>query len=188
VRKASRKTTPRNSSFTEAPVVADFLNQTTEREELARVTKEALAGVGDDPAAGSIANLHAADPLVTHGAESKGESPWPADEAQIQRFVEAIMQASGFPEDRHRSVEDDVRKQVRIDQVRRGFCKHLQPLQDFQHLQSVETAYLFRTKYRCSCTLLGHRTVIESDDIDVVINAMQRVHCKACTDRQPAGS
>jgi hypothetical protein len=97
------------------------------------------------------------------------------------------MAATGLSADRRRSVEDDLRKQIRIDQVQRSFCKHLQPLQNLEHTASPETAYLFKTQYTCSCTRFGHQTRIENDDIEVVINAMQRTYCDECRERDPAG-
>ena len=85
------------------------------------------------------------------------EIPWPKDESEIQRCVTMLMEASGFPEDRRRSVEDDLRKQIRTQQVQQESCRHLRPLQDLEHLRSSATAYLFKARYTCSCTLLGIR-------------------------------
>jgi hypothetical protein len=108
-----------------------------------------------------------------------------ADEETIKLFADSLMKATGYPKDRRRYVEDDVRKMARIDAIQAEFCQHLQPLQNLGHTRSPNTIYARPTEYVCSCTLLGHETVIEFADIDVVIDAMQRTYCSGCDKRAP---
>jgi hypothetical protein len=108
-----------------------------------------------------------------------------ADEDTTKRFADSVMKAAGYPEDRRRHVEDDVRKMARIDLAQRQFCRHLQPMQNLRHHDSPGTVFASPTKYVCSCTLLGHQTRIELEDIDVVIDAMKRTFCDGCDKRSP---
>jgi nucleoside phosphorylase/tetratricopeptide (TPR) repeat protein len=103
----------------------------------------------------------------------------------IQDLVDLSMRALGLPEDRRRNLEDDARKTARSQQIQREFCRYLQPMQNLTHTGSPETMYARPTKYTCDCTLLHYRTRIETDDIDVAINAMQRTYCDGCTKRAP---
>jgi hypothetical protein len=121
---------------------------------------------------------------------SNGMSPnsdWPRlqDEDAVKDLVEMNMRAIGLPEDRRRHVEDDARKLVRSEEVKRRFCRHLQPLQNLEHTLSPHTIYARPTKYTCARTLLNHRTVIETEDIDVAIDAMKRTYCEGCALRSP---
>ena len=109
-------------------------------------------------------------------------------EQDIAAFTDTMMQAHGWPEDRRRHVEDDVRKLNQAAIANRDFCKHLQPLQNLGHTRSQATIYTRPTTYTCSCTLLGHKTQIECDDMNAVINAMRRTYCDECKDRQPGRS
>lgn len=106
-------------------------------------------------------------------------------EEQIQFATDQIMQSTGWPQDRREFVEDDVRKMARIEREQVEFCQHLQPLQDLVHTQSPRTIYTAKTRYTCSCTLLGIETHIELDDIDAVISTMKNVHCNSCLRRSP---
>ncbi|MEX1026576.1 MAG: hypothetical protein WD049_01015 [Candidatus Paceibacterota bacterium] len=109
----------------------------------------------------------------------------PDDEDAIQYFTDHMMQSTGWPEDRRKYVEDDVRKMARIEQEQEEYCQHLQPLQNLLHTRSPHTVYASPTKYTCSCTLLGYQTQIETDEIDTVLNAMKRVYCEGCERRSP---
>jgi tetratricopeptide (TPR) repeat protein len=111
--------------------------------------------------------------------------PRPDEEDKIQYFTDHMMVSTGWPEDRRRFVEDDVRKMARIGLEQDEYCQHLQPLQNLLHSRSPHTAYASRTKYTCSCTLLAYQTQIENEDIDTVINAMKRVYCDNCSSRSP---
>lgn len=112
----------------------------------------------------------------------------PADESAIQEFTDHMMQSSGWPPDRRRFVEDDVRKMAVIEREQDEYCQYLQPLQNLLHTRHPETVYATRTGYVCSCTLLGYETQIEMEDIDTVINAMKRVYCAECQRRIPGRS
>jgi len=112
----------------------------------------------------------------------------PDNEESIQMMVDFVMQSSGFPEDRRRFVEDDIRKLAESEKEKQDFCRFLQPLQNLTHTQSPHTAYTQKTKYTCSCELLGFRTMIETDDISVAINAMKVTYCNGCEKRKPRGS
>lgn len=107
------------------------------------------------------------------------------NEDAVQDFVEMNMRAMGLPEDRRRHVEDDVRKLARSEEVQRKFCRYLQPVQNLEHTLSPDTIYTRPTKYTCACTLLNCGTVIETDDIDVAIDAMKRTYCDGCAKRAP---
>ena len=109
----------------------------------------------------------------------------PDNEDAIRHLTDHIMQSCGWPEDRRRFVEDDVRKMARTEQEQEEYCRHLQPLQNLLHTRSPHTIYASPTKYTCSCTLLGHKTEIETDDIETVIDAMKRVYCAGCDQRNP---
>ncbi len=173
------------NSGTEALAIAAYLKDEKERTSLMEIVDTARASLGDESVVRSTDEAVSRDPLLTYGVRGDEVPDWPTDESQLQRAIDMILEASGLPEDRRPSIEDDVRKQVRTGQVQREFCKHLQPLQNLVHLESPATAYLLRTKYTCSCTLLGHKTAIEHDGIDVVIDAMQRVYCAGCVRREP---
>jgi hypothetical protein len=127
----------------------------------------------------------AVDPLYNSMHPEPQELRNLTDENEIKRFADALMKATGYPEYRRRFVEDDVRKQGRIDEVQYSYCRHLQPLQNLAHTQSPETVYARPTQYICSCTLLGYQTQIEVVDIDVAITAMQRAYCDDCNRREP---
>jgi len=108
-------------------------------------------------------------------------------EQDIPAHAESMMRAYGWPEDRRKHVEDDIRKLNQAAIANRDFCTHLQPLQNLTDTRSPATIYARPTKYTCSCTLLGHKTRIECDDMEVVINAMRRAYCDECTNREPGG-
>jgi hypothetical protein len=109
----------------------------------------------------------------------------PDDEDAIQHFTDHMMQSAGWPPDRRKFVEDDVRKLARIEQEQQDFCQYLQPLQNLRHTHSPYAVYASPTKYVCSCRLLGHQTVVENEDIDTVIRAMKVVYCDGCLQRSP---
>ena len=109
-------------------------------------------------------------------------------EEDIAAHTESLMLAHGWPEDWRRYVEDDMRKNNLAAIANRDFCKHLQPLQNLKHTQSPATIYARPTKYTCSCTLHGHKTRIECDDMEVVINAMRRAYCDECKQREAGGT
>jgi len=106
-------------------------------------------------------------------------------EEAIQSYTNYVMEAFGYPVDRRRYVEDDVRKQARTELAQWEFCRYLQPLQNLIHLRSPETVYARPTVYTCSCELLGHRTAIETEDIDLAIDAMRRTYCDGCLKQSP---
>jgi redox-regulated HSP33 family molecular chaperone len=119
-------------------------------------------------------------------ASGKGwKAPFVYDDTQIPRIAGQLMEAFGWPEDRREYVEDDLRKMSRVDQAKRLYCRHLEAIQNLAHTQSPRTIYTRPTQYTCKCQRLGHRTVIEQEDIDVVIKAMQRTYCDECTHREP---
>lgn len=134
----------------------------------------------------SLAQLHARDVLQgPQESDPQNTAPMLEDEAQIQDFTDLNMKAMGLPEVRRAYVEDDVRKLAKSMEIQRRYCRHLQPLQNLEHTNSPETAYTRLTKYTCECMLLGYRTQIETDDIDVAIVAMQRNYCDGCSKREP---
>jgi hypothetical protein len=106
-------------------------------------------------------------------------------EKAIAEFTDQIMRSSGYPEDRRKHVEDDIRKLEQTEIAQWEFCRHLQPLQNLIHLKSPETVYARPTMYTCSCTLLGYQTRFETDDIHTAINGMRRAFCDECTRRSP---
>jgi hypothetical protein len=106
----------------------------------------------------------------------------------IRFFADHMMKAIGYPEDRRRHVEADVRKLARIEVAQWEYCRHLQPLQNLIHTQSPATAFSRPTMYVCSCTLFGHQTKIEVEDVDVTISAMKQVYCSKCSMRSPLSS
>jgi hypothetical protein len=108
-----------------------------------------------------------------------------SDENMVKRLADKMIEALGLPPERRGNVEDDFRKEAKIEAVQQDYCKHLQPVQNNEHLLSPRIAYARPTRYTCSCTLLGYRTRIENEDIDTVINAMQRVYCEGCDKREP---
>jgi hypothetical protein len=66
--------------------------------------------------------------LSTSAPESiLGEWLRKADEDTIKRFADSVIKAAGYPEDRRRHVEDEVRKMARIELAQRQFFRHLQP-------------------------------------------------------------
>lgn len=119
-------------------------------------------------------------------ASGKGwKAPFVYDDAQIPGIAGQLMEAFGWPEDRRECVEDDLRKMSRSEQVKRSYCRHLQPIQNLAHTQSLRTIYTRPTQHTCQCLRFGHQTVIEQEDIEVVINAMQRTYCDECGFREP---
>ncbi len=119
-------------------------------------------------------------------ASGKGwKAPSVYDDAQIPRIAEQLLEAFGWPEDRLANVEDDLRKLSRADEVKRSYCRHLQPIQNLAHTRSPRTIYTRPTQHTCQCLRFGHQTVIEQEDIEVVINAMQRTYCDDCGFREP---
>ena len=175
-------------SATEALIIAEYLNLDAEREYFNKLLAEIAAKLNDPQTQLLLDIATSSDPLSRPKHAGDNRPPWPTEERDIQRFVDDLMSAMGLPLDRRRAVEDDVRKQIQIDEVQKKFCKHLQPLQNLTHTQSPSTSYLFKTKYTCSCTLLGHQTVIENDDIAVVIDAMKKTYCEGCDRREPIGA
>ena len=126
------------------------------------------------------------DPLAKEfGSERGREGLRTGDEKAIQDLTDHVMKAAGYPADRRKHVEADARKLVRIEVVQWEYCRHLQPLQNLLHMHSPETVYARPTVYTCSCELLGYQTQIEMEDIDVVIDAMQRTYCEGCSKRSP---
>ena len=115
------------------------------------------------------------------------KAPVVYDDTQIPGVADQLMQAFGWPEDRREYVEDDLRKLSRADKVKRSYCRHLQPIQNLTHTRSPSTIYTRPTQHTCHCLRFGHQTVIEHEDIEVVINAMQRTYCDECGFREPAG-
>lgn len=171
------------NSAKEARSVAVFLQDTLAVAEFNALIEDACRQLAIDPLAEEGAE--ADDPLVVARDDARRDASWPTEETDIQEYADNILKATGLPEERRRSIEDDIRKQSQIERVQREFCRHLQPLQNLEHLNSPATAYLFTTKYTCSCQLLRHETRIENDDLDVVIDAMQRVYCNGCDRREP---
>jgi hypothetical protein len=151
--------------------------------QLARLTAIVEASRGSPVLAKELAaleELHA-------GKSLSSDRDWPSvqGEEAAQEMAEMSIRAMGLPEDRRQHVEDDARKLVRSEEAKRTFCRHLQPLQNLVHTFSPDTIYARPTKYTCECTLLQHRTVIETEDIDVAIDAMKRTYCEGCTERSP---
>jgi len=123
-----------------------------------------------------------------HWASGKGwNAPIAYDDAGIPAIASQLMEAFGWPEDRREYVEDDLRKLARADEVKRSYCRHLQPIQNLTHTRSPSTIYTRFTRHTCKCLRSGQQTVIEHEDIDVVINAMQRTYCAECQHREPGG-
>lgn len=174
-------------SANEALIIAEFLELEADTEVIKKGLTEAAEKLGEAQTSLLLDAGNALDPLRAASRGRDKRPPRQLDEEDIQRYVDDLMSAMELPPDRRRAVEDDVRKQMRISEVQNGFCKHLQPLQNLTHTQSPATAYLLKTRYTCSCTLLGYQTVIENDDIDVVINAMQKTYCEGCSRREPLG-
>ena len=108
-----------------------------------------------------------------------------ADEDTIKQFADVVMKAAGYPEDRRRNVEDDIRKTALTDRAQRQFCRYLEPLQNLLHHSLPETVFASPTRYVCSCALLGYQTGIELNDIEVVIDVMKRTYCEGCDKRSP---
>lgn len=126
------------------------------------------------------------DPLAKEfGTGRESEGLHIGGEKAIQDLTNHVMKAAGYPTDRRKHVEADVRKVARIEVVQWEYCRHLQPLQNLLHTHSPETVYARPTVYTCSCELLGYQTQIEMEDIDVVIDAMQRTYCVECSKRRP---
>jgi hypothetical protein len=173
------------NSAKEARTVAVFLRDTSATEEFSGLVADACRQLAIDPSTENVSETDANDPLLVATKGEHREASWPTDEMEIHEYASNLLTATGLPEERRRSVEDDIRKQGQIERVQHEFCRHLQPLQNLEHLRSPATAYLYTTKYTCSCQLLGHETRIENDDLDVVIKAMQQVYCSECDRREP---
>ncbi len=126
------------------------------------------------------------DPLAAEFGTRRGREVLDTGgEDAIRDLTEHVMKAAGYPEDRRRHVESDARKMVRINVVQWEYCRHLQPLQNLLHMYSPETVFARPTVYTCSCELLGYQTQIEMEDIEMVIEAMQRTYCMGCSKRSP---
>lgn len=132
--------------------------------------------------------FEALDPIA--GERRKGDRPsfTTSDEAIIQDFTNHIMSATGYPEERRKFVEDDIRKMGRINEVQSEYCRHLQPLQNLEHNNSPSTAYSSRTRYVAACSLLGYELNLEVEDLDTTIEALKRLYCENCGHRNPANS
>ena len=166
--------------------IARVLNDREGIEEFERVITEArkLPECTDDIAV--FERLSQTDVLFVIGKRDQSERFIDsADEDQILRFADGIMKATGWPEVCRSFVIDDVRKTAYGDRTKREFCRHLQPLQNLLHTRSPQTIYRSPTLYTCSCTLLGHQTQFEMDDIEAVIATMKNVYCYECTKRSP---
>jgi hypothetical protein len=173
------------NSAKEARTVAVFLQDTLATEEFSGLVADVCRQLAIDPSTENVGATDANDPLLVASEGGHREASWPTGEMEIHEYASNILTATGLPEERRRSIEDDIQKQGQIERVQREFCRHLQPLQNLEHLRSPATAYLYTTKYTCSCQLLGHETRIENDDLDVVIKAMQQVYCSECDRREP---
>ena len=166
--------------------VARAVNDQSALAEFTEVIDEVRSMGGYDEIIAVQESVEATDILNVPDRSRPGRSFLaPDDEESIQQFTNHMMQSTGWPEDRRRFVEDDVRKMARIEQEQDGYCQHLQPLQNLLHTDSPLTVYASPTKYTCSCTLLGHETRIETEDIETVIVAMKRVYCANCQHRSP---
>lgn len=166
--------------------VARALDDQTGLAEFTKVIEEIRAMGGYDELIAEQGSLQSTDILALRRDDREGRGFLrPDDEDSIQFFVDHMMKSTGWPEDRRRFVEDDVRKMARIEQEQDRYCRHLQPLQNLLHTRSPLTVFASPTQYMCSCTLLGHQTSIENDDIETVINAMKRVYCEDCDLRSP---
>jgi tetratricopeptide (TPR) repeat protein len=172
-------------SANEAMIIAEYLQLNDEQGRLSQILADARDQLDGDPIVQMLEESNVADPLNVGNQIRRQSSILPTEERNVEDLVDGLMKAMGLPVDRRRNVADDVRKQIRIDQEQRAFCRYLQPLQNLEHTKSPATAYFFRTQYTCSCTLLGYETVIDNDDIDVVIDAMQRTYCNECNQRKP---
>lgn len=175
-------------SALDAKSIAVFLHNNSAIEELDRVIESTRQPLSNESVAEEMEDARSSDPLAVSDDRFDRETPYLTNEAEIREFVDKIMEATGFPEERRRSIDDDVRKQIQTDHVQRDFCRYLRPLQNLEHLSSPATAYLFTTKYTCSCALTGWETRIEHDDLDTVIAAMKRVYCDECDRRSPGVS
>lgn len=133
-------------------------------------------------------SLSALDPILNEGNESERRFDAVDDAQIVDQLVDQIMKASGLPEDRRPFVTGDARKCVVIERVQQEFCRHLQPLQNLLHTRSPATAFAGPTQYTGSCTLLGHQTQIECENIETVIGTFQRFYCENCQHRSPKAS
>jgi tetratricopeptide (TPR) repeat protein len=164
--------------------VARALNDETALHDFTEVIDQIRSIGGYDEVISAQESLEAKDILKLRDAPlDRPGFLKPDDEDAIQGFTDQIMQSAGWPADRRKFVEDDVRKRARIEQEQQDFCRHLQPLQNLRHTHAAHTVYASPTKYICSCSLLGLKTVIEDEDIDTVIRAMKIVHCDGCPHR-----
>ena len=144
-------------------------------------TARSFGGGSDEPLLGQfLASVENA------WASGKGwKAPFVYDDAQIPGIAGQLMEAFGLPEDRREYVEDDLRKMSRAEQVKKSYCRHLQPIQNLAHTRSLRTIYTRPTQHTCQCLRFGYQTVIEQEDIEVVIKAMQRTYCDECGFREP---
>jgi hypothetical protein len=102
------------------------------------------------------------------------------DVETIRKYAEHVMRAHGIPVDRRKHVEDDIRKLAKFETERKRYCKHLQPVQE-----NVERAFSRPTEYTCSCSLLGYKTGIAVDEIEIALLSMKLSYCDSCDKRMP---
>jgi len=117
------------NSAKEAGAVAVFLQDTSVTEEFSGLVADACRQLAIDPSTENVSETDANDPLLVATKGEHREASWPTDEMEIHEYASNLLTATGLPEERRRSVEDDIRKQGQIERVQHEFCRHLQPLQ-----------------------------------------------------------
>jgi len=106
-------------------------------------------------------------------------------EYYVASLVDHTMESMGWPEDRRKFVDSDVRKLRIFDEARAGYCKHLVPLQDLEHTRHPATVYSEETNYTIGCKLLRHQTRIGVTDMELAIESMKATYCTSCEHREP---
>jgi hypothetical protein len=157
----------------EAIVVSKLLGDEVQEQEF----RVALEKVANPEEASKWEEL--SEPKSNRGSRS-GEL-----EQDARSLAAYVMQASGLPEDRRIFVEQDARNLLRMETVKREFCRYLQPLQNLEHTRSIKTIYTSPALYTGFCTLLKHSTNVECSDIEVVISTFQSLYCAGCSHRNP---
>jgi tetratricopeptide (TPR) repeat protein len=146
-------------------------------------TISGIAKSGDfDELIRSMEESEAADLLVT---EDRGRSQLLDTEEGIQETAEQIMNAMGWPPDRHINVLADVRKLKIWLNEQEVFCRHLLALQNLKHMDSPQTVFARPTMYTCGCELLGHTTEVEVEDVALSISTFKGVYCVECDKKSP---
>ncbi|MCY1036191.1 DUF4365 domain-containing protein [Corallococcus sp. BB11-1] len=113
-------------------------------------------------------------------------SQW--SDADVRKYAAGGIQLLGLSSERLVNAEKDyaamrVNARARID-----WCRHLAILQNLTHTRSRESFYAEDPPRICACTLLKHRSQIESQEPEMLVSAFKRAYCLTCAHRAPKGA